>query len=315
MINKNILNTAARLSRLNKDFFYNKCRIVDKDVYNSKFLFYHYFYWSSDFYNDHYRNLLIDYFDKSEKSYPGSSHMLSVKLCNKIYGVNKEKQNQKTDKNFESILCHLKQLSNKSAYELFESVIHFSGADASIICKSSDNEKIEVSKTCKPVFDFSIDNSFKEIYFKNINKTTKDFFVSILDCYIERESEIFSLVEHAKVNNTPVIIICRGLSDNAKRNLKNILLKNNILVYPYVEKYNNEDPFKMKDFAEMIGAKIVSAESGDNINNSLVEKAVYTKCTISSHDISTNPKNKSLINSINKQITEKEKLDARLTIQ
>ena len=304
MINKNILNTASKLSQLNKDFLQNKCRIIDEKVYNSKFLFYHFFYWSSAFYDDHYRNILIDYFDKSEKRYPGSSHMLSVKLCNKIYGINNNVQKIKTDKRYDSILSHLRSLTNKKAYDLFESIITFSGADATITCEKSNNKEIEIHKICQPNFNFTLDNSFRDVYFKNIKKTTKDFFVCILDCFIERESEIFSLIEYAKANKVPVIIICRGLSDNAKRNLKYILLKNNILVYPYVEKYNNEDPFKLKDFADMMGAKIISAEAGDNLNNTIIEKSIHTKCTITSNSISTKSINKSLVKSINKQIKE-----------
>ena len=123
MINKNILNTASKLSKLNKDFLQNKCRIIDEKVYNSKFLFYHYFYWSSNFYDNHYRNLLVDYFDKSEKNYPGSSHMLSVKLCNKIYGINNKTNKIKTDKNYSSILNHLRSLTDKKSFDLFETAI------------------------------------------------------------------------------------------------------------------------------------------------------------------------------------------------
>ena len=82
MKNKNILKLAQSLSKLNKDFIENKCRIVDTNIYNNKFLFFHYFFWSSEFYASPYRSLLVDYFDKSEKAYPGSSLDSSVKICN-----------------------------------------------------------------------------------------------------------------------------------------------------------------------------------------------------------------------------------------
>ena len=304
MINKNILNTASKLIKLNKDFEKNKCRIIDQKVYDSKFLFYHYFYWSSDFYKDNFRNILIDYFEKAEKRYPGSSHMLSVKFCDKVYGINKKETNIKTDKNYNSIMKYLSKKSTKKAFSLFKNIIEFSGADATITCEKTNNKDIEVVKICKPKFRFYIDKSFQEIYFKNVEKTTKGFLVSILDCYIERESEIFSLIEYAKLNKLPVILISRGISDSAKRNLKSILLKNNILIYPYIEKYNNEDPFKINDFSDMIGAKIISAEAGDNINKSLIEKSVCVKCTASKDFIETEVKNKEVIDTINKQINE-----------
>ena len=304
MINKNILNTASKLSKLNKDFLNNKCRIIDQKVYDSKFLFYHYFYWSSDFYEDNFRNILVDYFEKSERSYPGSSHMLSVKFCEKVYGINNKKQKIKTDKNYNSIMDYLKTKSTEKTFSLFKNIIEFSGADATITCEKTNNKDIEVIKICKPKFNFILDKNFKEIYFKNIKKTTKEFLISVLDCYIERESEIFSLIEYAKENKVPVILISRGISDSAKRNLKSILLRNNVLIYPYVEKYNNDDPFKLKDFSEMIGAKIISAEAGDNINNSLIEKSAYVKCTASENFIETESKNKEIIETINKQISE-----------
>lgn len=304
MLNKNILQTASLLSKLNNDFSLEKCRIIDEKVYNSKFLFYHFFYWSSDFYDNPYRNILVDYFNKSEISYPGSSYMLSVKLCNKIYGINNTNKKIKTDKNYDQIFKYLESLSSKEAIALFKSIIEFSGADATITCEKSNNKEIEVQKICKPQFDFYLDNSFKDIYFSNVKSTTKDFTVSVLDCYVERESEIFSLIEHAKQNKVPVVLICRGISESAKRNLKSILLRNNILVYPYIEKYNNEDPFKLKDFAQSIGAKIISAEAGDSINSSLVEKSTFTRLTISKNNVKLFKKNSDLVNSINTQISE-----------
>jgi len=94
------------------------------------------------------------------------------------------------------------------------------------------------------------------------------------------------------------------MSENAKRNLKSILLRNNVLIYPYIESYNNEDPFKLKDFSKLVGAKVVSADAGDNINNSLIEKSAHTKLNISKGTIELFSKNKELMLEINKQISE-----------
>jgi hypothetical protein len=247
---------------------------------------------------------LIDYFDKSERSYPGSSYLLSVKLCNKIYGINNTLKTFKTEKNYEQVFNYLECLSSKETIELFKSIIEFSGADATITCEKSNAEEIEIQKICRPRFDFQLENTFKNIYFSNVKNVTKDFTVSVLDCYIERESEIFSLIEHAKQNKVPVVLVCRGISESAKRNLKSILLRNNILIYPYIESYNNEDPFNLKDFAQSVGAKIISAEAGDSINSSLVEKSAFTRLTVSKSNIKLFEKNNDLIKSINKQISE-----------
>ncbi len=305
MINQNILAIASKLDKLNKDFSNNKCRIIDNKVYDSKFLFFHFFYWSSEFYNSPYRKILIDYFEKAEKHYPGSSHMLSVKLCQKIYGINdKEEKVKAISKKYADVMFHLKSLTEKNAFRLFEDLITFSGADATIRCVKSKNQKIEVVKSCVPEFKIQLINDFRQIYFTNIKETTKDFLVSIIDGFIERESEIFSLIEHAKKCSLPVILITRGMSDYAKKNLKYILLKNNIMIYPYIEPYNNEDPFKLNDISLTIGNKIISADQGDNINNNIIDKSSICKCTISTSSIKIHRKNKILVNQIKKQIEE-----------
>ena len=45
-----------------------------------------------------------------------------------------------------------------------------------------------------------------------------------MDAYIERESEINEVFEYAKKENLPIVLFCRGVSDSAVRNIKNILL-------------------------------------------------------------------------------------------
>jgi len=305
MKNRNILKLANSLSRLNKDFIEKKCRIIDKNIYNNEFLFFHYFFWSSEFYNNPYRNLLIDYFDKAERAYPGSSLDTSVKICNLIYNkINTEEKKSKTDKSIESIWKYISTKVPKETFNLFKDILEFSGADATITCLKSKNNEIEVEKICDPKFSINIESSFSDIYFKNIEKTTKEVAISIVDGYIERESEIYSLLEYSKLNSLPIVLICRGMSDYAKQNLKQILLKNNIFIYPYIEKHNNEDPFKLKDLASLIDAKIVSSEYSDSIQKSLIEKIKIVKCRLEKGAITFFCKSDNLIAEINKQISE-----------
>lgn len=305
MYNKNLLKLASDLQKLNKAFSSEKCRIIDQKVYNSKFLFFHYFFWSSSFFDSPYRNILIDYFDKSEKRFPGSSYFLSVKLCNKIYGNYIDTPKTiKTEKQFDVIMKYLSTLTDGVSFNLFEKTMEFSGADATITCDKTKNKSIEVSKVCSPKFNISIDSSFKDIYFKTIKKTTKDFIVSIIDGFIERESELYSLIEHAKQQKLPVILICRGMSDFAKSNLKQIILKNKVYIYPYIEMYNNDDPFKLKDFSTLINTKMISSEFFDTINTNTVSKSKVIRCTLSSSTITVYNENELLIKEINKQIED-----------
>ena len=303
MYNKSLLRLASELRAFNTAFSEGKCRIIDNKVYNSKFLFYHFFYWSSKFFKNDYRKLLIDYFDKSEKRYPGSSYFLSVKLCDQIYGNTHIEKPIKAERNYDIIMKYLSTLTDKKNFELFNDILEFSGADATITCEKTKNSGVEVSKVCLPKFEFKLDDSFKHIFFSAVQKTTKDFIVSIVDGFIERESEIYTLIEYAKKTNLPVILICRGISDHAKSNIKQIMLKNSVYIYPYVEAYNNEDPFKIKDFAAMIDIKVISSEYSDSVNKDIVSKTKIVNCTLSSNDITVKRStNDVVIKEINSQI-------------
>jgi hypothetical protein len=305
MLSNKLIKLASELSSFNDAFRNKKCRIVDKSIYSSNFLFFYFFYWSSDFYSNPYRSLLIDFFSKAEKNFPGSSYFVSDKLCKLIYGNIPNKEKVLTDKTYDSTMNYLKSITNDEAFNVFEKIMIFSGSDATISCEKSKNSDIEVSKICLPTFDFKIDDSFKNVYFKSVNKTTKDFIISVVDGFIERESELYSLIEHAKQSKLPVILICRGLSDSAKQNLKQIILKNSIYFYPYVEKYNNEDPFKLKDFCSLIDTKTVSGEYSDSVNEVIVEKSRVLRCTISNDSITLFETNKLLIKELNESIKEK----------
>lgn len=304
-MNSKLIVLARKLNKFNNDFLNNKCRIVGKKVYSSKFLFYFYFYWSKNFYNDPYRKILLDYFSKVEKIYPGSSYFVSVKLCQKILGVNKKEEKELANRKYDNILNYLKTQTDNETFLFFKNIIEFSGADASISVEKNNNAEISVEKNIFPEFNISFLEEFKNIYFKSVNSSTKDFLFCVVDGFIERESELMPLLDKAKMLKLPTLIICRGLSDQCIRSLKSIILKNNLHVYPYIEKYNNEDPFKLKDICELNNIKLISSESGDNIYTSAVEKSEILKCKVSKDKILfNNIKENTLLSNINKQIEE-----------
>ena len=309
-MNNQLIILATKLKKFNKSYIQKKHRIVtNKTVHNSSFLFFTFFLREKSFENSPYRNLLINYFKKAEYYYPGSSYFVSVYISNLILnGKLDNKEKIKTEKNINVIFNYLSTISNKKSFELFKNILYFSGADATITCESSKNNELIVEKKCKPNFKANLDSDFSSIFFSNQKETTKDFIVSIVDGFIERESEIFSLFELSKKEKLPAILICRGISENAKKNIKQMILKNKTYVYPYVLKFDNNDPFLIKDLAKSCNTEIVSSEFFDNIYKDLEEKTNIVKITASMNSLTFHEKSEELIKEINLQI-KKENID------
>ena len=309
-MNNNLIMLASNLKKFNNSFFQKKHRIVtDKTIHNSVFLFFTFFLREKSFLKSPYRNILINYFKKAEQCYPGGSYFVSVNLVDLIFsGKIKEFKKVKTDKNIETIFSYLKNISNKESFDLLKNILQFAGADASLNCESSKNSEIIVEKKCNPCFKLNIEENFIQTYFSNQKKVTKNFIVSIIDGFIERDTEIFSLFELCKKEKLPAILFCRGLSENAIRNIKQIILKNRIYVYPFIIKSDNNDPFLIKDIAKSCKAKVLSAEFYDNIYKDLVDKTSICKITISKNKVIFHEKSESLLEEINLQLL-KENID------
>ncbi len=304
-MNNNLITLASKLKKFNKSFYQKKHRIVtNKTVHNSFFLFFTFFLREKDFFDSPYRNILINYFKKAEQYYPGSSYFVSVNLVELIFSgkINILKK-VKTDKNINTIFKYLKSISNDKSYLFLKDVLEYSGADATITCLSSKISEIIVEKKCNPNFNINIDESFINTYFSNQSQTTKSFIVSIIDGFIERDAEIFSLLEMCKKEKLPAVLICRGISEDAKRNIKQIILKNKIYVYPYTLKFDNHDPFLIKDIAKSCETQIISSEFHDNIYKDLENKTNIVKMTIAKNRILFHKKSDILIEEINKQLS------------
>ena len=304
-MNNNLITLASKLKKFNKNFYQKKHRIVtNKTVHNSFFLFFTFFLREKDFFDSPYRNILINYFKKAEQYYPGSSYFVSVNLVELIFSgkINILKK-VKTDKNINTIFKYLKSISNDKSYFFLKDVLEYSGADATITCLSSKISEIIVEKKCNPNFNINIDESFINTYFSNQSQTTKSFIVSIIDGFIERDAEIFSLLEMCKKEKLPAVLICRGISEDAKRNIKQIILKNKIYVYPYTLKFDNHDPFLIKDIAKSCETQIISSEFHDNIYKDLENKTNIVKMTIAKNRILFHKKSDILIEEINKQLS------------
>lgn len=302
-MNDNILKLAFDIKSFTEKFKNKKNKMIAlNNVYTSNFLFFEHFISSKVFHDSPYRNLLINYFKKSEILYPGSSFDTAVKTCNLILGNNNTKEEYLTDKKLDSIMHALFDHTDIETYELFKTIINFSGPDATLTCDKTDNTDFSVTKNNFPTFTINLHEDFIPIYFSKNKTTTKIFNIAIVDAFIERESELMTLIEDSNSKKLDTIVICRGISETAVYHLKNILLRNNIKLYPFISKFSDKDPFILEDLASALGTRVVSNDTNDNIYVDTVEKSTIKKVKISPIDIKLYEVAKESIEIINNQI-------------
>lgn len=302
-MNSNLIKLALDLKNFNKNYSNKKHRLVSlNNVYDSKFLYFNFFLANKVFLDSPYRNLLINTFKKSERLTPGSSYDIADQLSKKILGNYKKVDKDKTERNIEVIFNYLESLTDDVSYKIFKEILEFSGPDATITCQSTKNNEILIEKNCMPSFDIKIHEEFIPVYFNNVKKTTKNAIVSVIDGFIERESELIPLIDKSKEEKLPVLMICRGISEEAVRNLKNILVRNKIIFYPYISKFNDKDPFLFEDIAKTCNTKVISAETLDSIYKDTVTYSSESKITLTSSKISFFNTSQEIIDDVNKHI-------------
>ena len=298
-----IYNTLKKLCEKNKQ---NKFRYyTNNNVYNSKFLFFNNILLDERISDNPYKNILFNYLIKAERYIPGGSYILSemfIDIINSNNGISSKRITGKKLETFEKLIKQF--VLEEQNRKLIFNVLNFSGADASILCSPTKNSEIEIKKNKQPKIEVSLHEDFRGIYFSNQSTTTKDFISVSMDAYIERESEINEVFEYAKKENLPIVLFCRGVSDSAVRNIKNILLMNNIKLYPYIIKFDNNDPFLLSDISKALGTKILSVESGGSFNKNLVENSSINKLRLSPSFIEIFNPEELLLKEINKKMSE-----------
>lgn len=286
-MNSNLISLALDLKKFNDNFKNNKHRLISlNNVYNSKFLYFNHFLSNEKFIDSPYRNILINTFKKSESLTPGSSFDIADQLSRKILGNYNVDIEVKTERKYESVFNYLKSMTDDTAFQIFKEILEFSGPDATITCQATKNNEILVEKSCNPTFNIKLLEEFIPVYFNNVKKTTKNVIFSVIDGYIERESELIPLIEKSKEDKLPVVLLCRGISQDAIRNLKNILVRNKIIFYTYVEKFNDKDPFLFDDISKTGKTKTISAETLDSIYKDTIKYCSEVKLTLSANSIS-----------------------------
>lgn len=284
--NKELIGILNTLNNLNKSFENNKLRIFSSNrIHNSKFTFFRYIVSSEELKKYSLRDIFVNYFNKAEKFFPGSSYFLSKEIVNIFYSGKsfyKNKLNIK-ENTLENVLDFLrKNINTDKTIDLLKNTLEVSGPNTTLSCKVYNGNEILVSNKKNSKFNVCIEESFSHIYFNNVKETTKTLQACVMDAYIERESELIPLIDYAHLKKIPTLVFCRGISSNSISALKNIIVKNNIYVYPYVIKFDNNDPFILKDIASALGTKIVSAETGDSIYKDSIEKSIEKEIKLSS---------------------------------
>ena len=304
-MNKDVLKLAYFLKKFNSRFEKEKLRYVSLGrVFNSNFNFLKHLSSCKEFHEFPQKDLVLNYFLKSERLYPGSSYLTSAKLVEHLLGNYHKKELRKTGVNLETLRSYMLTKSKEEHVDLFLEILKFSGPDGTLKCKSTKNAEISVIKKNNPKFNIGIHESFRSVYFTNQNELTKNAIISVMDVYIERESELFVLLDYAKNNNVPVVLICRGMSDYCANHLKSILLRNKLAVYPYVAKFNDEDPFLFDDIASVLGVKKISSEFGDTINRNAIDKLSSKKVRIKSNEIEIFSPDKNIIKDLDEKIKQ-----------
>lgn len=293
------------LKNFNQRFEKNKLRfITNNKVFNSSFLFFFHLSRSEELQKLHFKDILLNFFKKSEKINPGSSYYLS-KLIVESYFKNKKKLNfEDIQKNIENTKKYFNTVTSKDYLEMFFEIIDFSGPDATLVCQKTNNSKIKVSKYNSSFFNIEIDPRFRDIFFKNNKEMTKTFITVVLDAYIERESEIMPLIEKSIKDKLPVLLVCRGISDYAVKSLREIMVKNKAYILPYTSKFINDDPFMFKDLSEALQVDIISAEFGDIVSKAVIEKNKLKSLKVSPEKIYFSNVSKNLVEKINKKLNE-----------
>jgi len=302
MRNSNLFTLVSNFNKLIEKQEKRKIRVIQNNaVYNNKSLFLNSIIADECFKHSPYRNIILNYIMKSERYLKGGSFLLLKLMTLKIKKLSINKKNiNKNVKNLEKAV--LQESSSEQYNKFIKQILHFSGSDSSIRCKKTKNSIIEVAKNMHPEIFVNISEDFRSLYFKNQNSSTKNFLTICMDSYLERESEISTIINKAIENKQQVLVFARGYSENFRRNIKNIILQSKIYIYLYEVKFDNNDPFLLKDIASILDMKIYSLDAGDNITKDLLQKSKNNYLKVFPNKIKILNPNLKIQEEINKQL-------------
>lgn len=287
MINIELLKTIKILKKFNQDFKSKRHRIISmNNIFISDYLYFFHLATYEKLYKNPYRNIIINYFKRAESIFPGSSLDLCESLIEKHLNKKNNKQIKIVEKNLDNLKKFLLQNSKKETVDNFINILEFSGPDAVLNCNTTKNNSFKVYKNVNPIFQIPLQEECKSVFFKNQISLTKDYLVCMYDGFVERESELNSLIEKSMSNNNiPILLVCRGISDFAVTNIKKLILTHKIQIFPYISKFDNNDPFLFEDLEKTLGIKGYKLESGDNLYKKLSENSEVKKLKLKTSSI------------------------------
>ena len=312
------LKLAFLLKDICNKFDQKKYRLVENkgEIFQSRFLFLYYFLLNNSSYKNRYLSILKDYFEKIERFYPGSSYYLCKSVYKNLLKNNHFYEYKDTHLNIENIKKYYKNIDYNNNFEKILNVIEFIGPDGSISCKESNNENIVCERKDKSIFEINTYENFNSIYFSSKSKVNNNFFVTICDAFIEKESSLIPAIEKAILNKKRLIVICRGITKEAAYQIKKIMLSNKTLIYVYVDKFDHNDPFKLKDLSNSLGIDMLSPEKGSVIVRDISDSTILVNnLTISRESIVFKNKNSKIIDEINKQLNDCHDKDLKLYLE
>ena len=304
MINEK-LKLAFILKQICENFDKQKYRLITNsgEVFKSRYLFFYYFLINSETFDNKYISIVKDYFEKIEKDLPGSSYNLSKFIYKKLLNKKIKTDKKEVALTRDNIKKYFKQNSVNNNFNKILSVIDFIGPDGSIVCKESNNDNITCERKDKSIFKINSYENFNYIYFSNKSKINNNFFVTVCDTFIEKESYLIPAIEKASINKKNLIIFCRGITLQASDQIKQIMSRTKTIIYIYCDKFDQKDPFKFKDLSESLNIPIISPEKGSNILRDIAESTrLVNNLTISSEKIIFSNNKNLLVNKINSQI-------------
>lgn len=278
---KKHLGLKIKLYKFCKKYENKKLKIIDNkgNVFKSKFLFFYNFVINKDFYKESMRNILLEYFSKCESFYPGSSFLFAKLISGFSSFDNKD---NKISKNFGLFENYIKTVSEYGPE--FLELIKFSGPESSIKLETTNSNNISVIKKSSSRFYFSNNNLTASIFFKNKSKIKRSVRCVVIDGFLEREKEIFQLLEKSYIEKKIPVIFCRGISNNLLNFINSFITKNKFPVLIYDNKFNHDDPFSFLDFSKINGSLPVSIDTGDDVRYDCYNKSFIIENCILSRD-------------------------------
>lgn len=301
---KSFLKLKVDLYNFCKKYENNKLKVVDNigNIYDSRFLFFYNFLSAPQFKNNLYKDILIEYFSKCEKLYPGSSFL----LAKKITGLEKNKKIKDISRNYMYLEKYIKNISKEG--DEFLELLKFSGPESSIKIETSSLNKIRLNKSSRSKFNFKCNNFTSSLFFNKNNNTKRSVRCVLIEGFLENEKEIFLLLEKSYEEKRVPVIICRGISESISNFIRNFISRNKFPVLIYDNKVDNNDPFNFLDFAKLNNSLPVSIDTGDDIRYDCYEKSfIIDNCKLSRDYIEFKPNEKSSM-LLRKEIKEQEKI-------